>query len=74
MKKGSVIIDVAVDQGSIETIDRVTTHADPSMRSMVLFTMLCRYARAVARTSTFALANATSYALELANNGCEKLL
>ena len=30
MKEGSVIVDVAVDQGgSIETIDRITTHSDP---------------------------------------------
>ena len=75
MKKGSVIIDVAVDQGgAIETIDRVTTHADPIYEKHgVIHYAVSNMPGAVARTSTFALANATlPYALELANNGCEK--
>ena len=75
MKKGSVIIDVAVDQGgSIETIDRVTTHADPIYEKHgVIHYAVSNMPGAVARTSTFALTNATlPYALELANNGCEK--
>lgn len=75
MKKGSVIIDVAVDQGgSIETIDRVTTHDDPIYEKHgVIHYAVSNMPGAVARTSTFALANATlPYALELANYSCEK--
>ena len=40
MKKGAVIVDVAVDQGgTIATIDRVTTHKDPVYESMAFFIM-----------------------------------
>lgn len=35
MEAGSVIVDVAIDQGgSVETIDRVTTHSDPTIQNM----------------------------------------
>lgn len=72
MKTGSVIVDVAVDQGgSVETIDRVTTHSDPIYEKYgVIHYAVANMPGAVARTSTFALTNATlPYALELANRG-----
>ncbi|RJQ28936.1 MAG: alanine dehydrogenase [Peptococcaceae bacterium] len=72
MKTGSVIVDVAVDQGgSVETIDRVTTHSDPVYEKYgVVHYAVANMPGAVARTSTFALTNATfPYALELANRG-----
>lgn len=74
MRKGSVIVDVAVDQGgSIETVDRPTTHKDPIyMKHGVIHYAVANIPGAVPRTSTFALTNATiSYALDLANNGME---
>lgn len=73
MKPGSVIVDVAVDQGgSIETIDRVTTHSNPVYEKHgVVHYAVANMPGAVARTSTFALANATlPLALELADRGC----
>jgi len=72
MKPGSVIVDVSIDQGgSIETIDRVTTHDDPVyVKHNVIHYAVANMPGAVARTSTFALTNAhLPYALELANNG-----
>lgn len=75
MKKGAVIVDVAVDQGgTIATIDRVTTHKDPVYEKHgVLHYAVANMPGAVPRTSTLALTNVTMpYALELANNGLEK--
>ncbi|NOU97634.1 alanine dehydrogenase [Paenibacillus sp. LMG 31456] len=72
MKQGSVIVDVAVDQGgSIETVDRVTTHNDPVYEKYgVLHYAVANMPGAVPRTSTLALTNVTlSYALELADKG-----
>jgi alanine dehydrogenase len=72
IKPGSVIVDVSIDQGgSIETIDRVTTHDDPVyVKHNVIHYAVANMPGAVARTSTFALTNAhLPYALELANNG-----
>lgn len=72
MKPGSVIVDVAIDQGgSIETIDRVTTHDNPVYtRHGVLHYAVANMPGAVARTSTYALTNATlRYALEIAGKG-----
>ncbi|GAX91869.1 alanine dehydrogenase [Effusibacillus lacus] len=72
MSKGSVIVDVAIDQGgSIETIDRVTTHSEPTYEKHgVVHYAVANMPGAVARTSTFALTNVTlSYALQLANKG-----
>lgn len=71
MKKGAVIVDVAVDQGgSIETVDRPTTHQDPVyVKHDVVHYAVANIPGAVPRTSTFALTNVTmSYALELANH------
>lgn len=72
MKKGSVIVDVAIDQGgSIETIDRVTTHQDPVFEKHgVIHYSVANIPGAVARTSTFALTNATlPYVIALADKG-----
>lgn len=72
MKPGSVIVDVAVDQGgSIATIDRATTHEDPVYTKYgVIHYAVANIPGAVPRTSTFALTNVTMpYALELANGG-----
>jgi len=72
MKQGSVIVDVAIDQGgSVETIDHVTTHAEPTYEKFgVIHYSVANMPGAVARTSTFALTNATlPYALKLANLG-----
>ncbi|GGF87362.1 alanine dehydrogenase [Paenibacillus abyssi] len=72
MKKGAVIVDVAVDQGgSIATVDRVTTHQNPVYeRYGVLHYAVANMPGAVPRTSTFALTNVTlPYAIELANKG-----
>ena len=57
MKKGSVIVDVAIDQGgSIETIDRITTHDKPSYEKYgVIHYSVANMPGAVPRTSTFAL-------------------
>ncbi len=75
MKKGSVIVDVAIDQGGIvETIDRVTTHENPVFEKHgVMHYSVANIPGAVARTSTIALTNATlPYAVKLANQGFVK--
>jgi len=75
MRPGSVIVDVAIDQGgSIETVDRVTTHSDPVyLRHGVLHYSVANMPGAVARTSTYALTNVTiPYAVEIAGKGWEK--
>ncbi len=72
MAKGSVIVDVAIDQGgSIETIDRVTTHSNPTYEQYgVIHYAVANMPGAVPRTSTLALTNTTmAYALQLANKG-----
>lgn len=75
MKQGSVIVDVAIDQGGIvETIDRVTTHENPVYEKHgVMHYSVANIPGAVARTSTIALTNATlPYALKLADMGFVK--
>ncbi|WP_373230444.1 alanine dehydrogenase [Cohnella sp.] len=72
MKKGAVIVDVAVDQGgSIETIDRVTTHENPIYEKHgVIHYAVANMPGAVPRTSTLALTNVTiEYILQLASKG-----
>lgn len=72
MKKGAVIVDVAVDQGgSIETIDRVTTHENPIYEKHgVIHYAVANMPGAVPRTSTLALTNVTiDYILQLATKG-----
>lgn len=77
MKKGSVIVDVAIDQGgSIETIDRVTTHDNPSYEKHgVLHYSVANMPGAVPRTSTLALEAATlPYLIEIADKGMKNAL
>lgn len=77
MEAGSVIVDVAIDQGgSIETIDRVTTHSDPTyIKYGVVHYSVANMPGSVSRTSTFALTNATlPYALKIANKGWRQAL
>ena len=77
MKKGSVIVDVAIDQGgSIETIDRVTTHDKPCYISHgVVHYSVANMPGAVPRTSTYALTGATlPYLVQLADKGVKAAL
>ncbi|MFO8059612.1 MAG: alanine dehydrogenase [Bacillota bacterium] len=77
MEDGSVIVDVAIDQGgSVETIDRVTTHADPTYVSHgVVHYSVANMPGAVPRTSTLGLTNVTlPYARALAGKGWERAL
>jgi len=72
MQSGSVIVDVAIDQGgSIATVDRISTHSNPIYeRFGVVHYSVANMPGAVARTSTFALTNVTlSYAIDIANKG-----
>lgn len=72
MKPGSVIVDVAIDQGgSIETIDRVTTHENPCyIKHGVVHYSVANMPGAVPRTSTKALMGATlPYVIRLADKG-----
>ena len=74
MRPGSVLVDVAIDQGgSIATIDRITTHQDPFfVKHGVLHYSVANMPGAVPRTSTLALTGATlPYALRIAKLGAE---
>ena len=74
MKEGSVIVDVAIDQGGCVENARPTTYDKPIyVRHGVIHYSVSNMPGAVARTSTFALTNATlPYILELANKGFQK--
>ncbi|MGB7624534.1 MAG: alanine dehydrogenase [Terriglobia bacterium] len=76
MKKGSVIVDVAVDQGGCVETTRPTTHSHPTFFvDGVLHYCVANMPGAVPRTSTFALTNATlPYGLALANHGFLKAM
>jgi alanine dehydrogenase len=76
MKKGAVIVDVAIDQGGCVETAHATTHADPIYTvDGVIHYCVANMPGAVARTSTFALNNATlPYALQLADKGWKKAL
>ena len=71
MKPGSVIVDVAVDQGGCIATTRPTTHSNPTfMVDGVLHYCVANMPGAVPRTSTYGLSNATlPYVLKLANQG-----
>ena len=72
MNPGSVVVDVAIDQGGIfETTDRITTHDHPTYEKHgVVHYAVANMPGAVPRTSTIALTNVTvPYALEIANKG-----
>ncbi|WP_339172089.1 alanine dehydrogenase [Anoxybacillus sp. FSL W8-1294] len=75
MQPGSVIVDVAIDQGGIvETSDHVTTHDNPTyVKHGVVHYAVANMPGAVPRTSTLALTNVTMpYALQIANKGVQK--
>jgi alanine dehydrogenase len=72
MEAGSVIVDIAIDQGgSFETTDRITTHDDPTyVKHDVVHYAVANMPGAVPRTSTIALTNVTvPYAVQIANKG-----
>jgi len=73
MKPGSVIVDVAVDQGGCVETTHATTHSDPVyFVDGVLHYGVANMPGAVPRTSTYGLSNATlPYVMKLANNGFE---
>ncbi|MDQ0862131.1 alanine dehydrogenase [Bacillus sp. V2I10] len=77
MKPGSVVVDVAIDQGGIvETIDHITTHDNPTYEKHgVVHYAVANMPGAVPRTSTIALTNVTlPYALQMANKGVYKAI
>jgi len=76
MKPGSVIIDVAIDQGGCIETSRPTTHSDPTyLEEGVLHYCVTNMPGAVGRTSTFALCNVTlPWVLTLAKHGIDAAL
>jgi alanine dehydrogenase len=76
MKKGSVVVDVAIDQGGCFETSHATTHAEPTyVVDDVVHYCVANMPGAVARTSTFALNNATiTHALALANKGWQQAM
>jgi len=76
MKPGSVLVDIAVDQGGCFEDTRPTTHADPTyMVHDSVFYCVANMPGAVPNTSTYALTNATlPYTVALADKGWEKAL
>jgi alanine dehydrogenase len=73
MKRGSVLVDIAIDQGGCFETSRPTTHDDPVYEiDGVIHYCVANMPGAVARTSAFALNNATlPFVLKLANQGAE---
>jgi alanine dehydrogenase len=76
MKPGSVLVDIAIDQGGCFEDSRPTTHAQPTYRvHESVFYCVANMPGAVPHTSTFALTNVTvPYALEIANRGWREAL
>jgi len=76
MKPGSVLVDIAVDQGGCFEDTRPTTHADPTYAvHESIFYCVANMPGAVPNTSTYALTNATlRYAVALANQGWQQAL
>lgn len=76
MKQGAVIVDVAIDQGGCFETSHATTHADPTfVIDGVVHYCVANMPGAVARTSTFALNNATiGHVLALAGKGWRRAL
>jgi alanine dehydrogenase len=76
MKPGSVLVDVAIDQGGCFEGSRATTHADPTFKvHNSLYYCVANMPGAVPATSTAALSNATlKYSLALANKGWEQAM
>ena len=77
MKKGSVLVDVSIDQGgNFETISEATTHAEPIVEKHgILHYAVANIPGAVPRTATIGLTNDTvPYALQIAKNGLEEAI
>jgi alanine dehydrogenase len=76
MKRGAVVVDVAIDQGGCFETSRPTTHQDPTyVIDEVVHYCVANMPGAVARTSTFALTNATlPFVLRLADHGPKEAL
>lgn len=76
MKKGSVLVDVAIDQGGCFETSRATTHKDPVYTvDGIIHYCVSNMPGAVAKTSTLALTNSTlPYALEIADKGWKKAM
>jgi len=76
MKNGSVIVDVAIDQGGCFETSRPTTHDNPCYEiDGVIHYCVANMPGAVAKTSTIALTNATlPYAIQIANKGWKKAM
>jgi len=76
MKPGSVLVDIAIDQGGCFEDSRPTTHAEPTFKVHdSIFYCVANMPGAVPFTSTYALSNATlKYALALANFGWREAL
>ena len=76
MRRGSALVDIAVDQGGCCETSRPTTHRNPIyMEENVVHYCVANMPGAVPRTSTYALTNATlQYGLDLANKGWERAI
>lgn len=77
MKPGSVVVDIAIDQGGIfETSDRITTHDAPTyIKHDVVHYAVANMPGAVPRTSTIGLTNVTvPYAVQIANKGLKQAI
>ncbi len=76
MKRGAVLVDVAIDQGGCFETSHATTHQDPTyIVDEVVHYCVANMPGGVARTSTMALTNATlPYAIALANKGVQALV
>ena len=76
MKRGSVLVDIAIDQGGCFETSRATTHADPVYEvDGIIHYCVANMPGAVARTSAIALNNATlPFVLKLANLGAEQAM
>jgi alanine dehydrogenase len=76
MRPGSVLVDIAIDQGGCFATSRPTTHSDPTyVEEGVVHYCVTNMPGAVARTSTFALTNATlPFVMALAEKGWRKAL
>ena len=76
MKRGSVLVDISIDQGGCFETSHPTTHADPVYEvDGIIHYCVANMPGAVARTSAFALNNATlPFALKIANLGAEEAM
>ena len=76
MKRGSVLVDIAIDQGGCFETSKPTTHADPVFEiDGIIHYCVANMPGAVARTSAFALNNATvPFALKIADQGAEEAM